>query len=225
MHTAELLNWCVYTMYIAKISLKIRACVYNAQPAVMGLSSFLLSLLTVDSMWACNIHVFVNVCIFMCYTHVHIFTELQVPTCTCACDCSLPSALDFKSLPRCPQESGMGACIFPTAGKGRGKVLGYLLSDITEEVTGVLRLSYYNGAKCSNGRSHVVNIFFQCEKGAGVVSDVNIFMYMSCVHICVHFLLCVYIHCTCYCTYVHMYMYMYKHVHASIIKYAPLHTT
>lgn len=144
----------------------------------------------------------------MCYT----CTELHVPTCTCACYCSLPSALDFESLPRCPQESGMGACMYPTAGAERGEVMGYLLSDITEEVTGVLSLSYYNGAKCSNGRTRVVNIFFQCEKGAGVVSDVNIFMY-TCVHVCVPFLLCVYmyIHCNCYCTYVHVHVSVYMH--------------
>ena len=143
----------------------------------------------------------------MCYTHVHTRTELRVPTCTCACDCSLPSALDFESLPRCPQESGMGACMYPTAGADRGEVMGYLLSDITEEVTGVLRLSYYNGAKCSNGRTRVVNIFFQCEKGAGVVSDVNILCTCVYTYVCLFF--CVYT-----CTYtvtvtVPTYMYMY----------------
>ena len=39
-----------------------------------------------------------------------------------------------------------------------------------EEVSGVLRLSYYNGDKCPGGRSHVVNVFFQCDKGSGAVS-------------------------------------------------------
>ena len=68
----------------------------------------------------------------------------------------------------------MGACKFTTEGTDQGEALGYLLSDITEEVTGVLKLSYYNGAKCSSGRSRVVHIFFQCEKGTGVVSDIHI---------------------------------------------------
>ena len=81
------------------------------------------------------------------------------------------SAIDVTSLARCPQHTGMGACRYPTSGKGEGEALGYLMGDIVEEVSGVLRLSYYNGDKCSgSGRSHSVNIFFQCEKGAGLVS-------------------------------------------------------
>ena len=64
----------------------------------------------------------------------------------------------------------MGACLFPNEGSDKGWALGYLLSDITEEVSGVLKLSYYNGAKCPSGKSHTVNIFFQCEKGSGPVS-------------------------------------------------------
>lgn len=138
------------------------------------------------------------------------------------CDCSFPSALDFKSLPRCPQESGMGACMFPAAGKDRGEAWGYLLSDITEEVTGVLKLSYFNGAKCSkSGKNHVVHIFFQCEKGVGVVSDVNIFtvfmhtLYMLLyIHVHVQVFICVHVlsvsvctvHFTCTVAYLYIYI-------------------
>ena len=160
----------------------------------MGSSSFLMTVLTDCRLYVCMQYTCTCICtrkyIYM-FIHMCTCTELQVPTCACACDCSLPSALDFNSLPRCPQESGMGACRFPTAGKGGGEVLGYLLSDITEEVTGVLRLSYYNGAKCSSGKSHVVNILFQCEKGAGVVSDMNICITYVYMYVCIFF--CVYI--------------------------------
>ena len=73
----------------------------------------------------------------------------------------------------------MGACKFPTAGSDEGEVLGYLMGDMVEEVTGVLRLSYYNGAKCAgSGKSRTVNIFFQCEMGAGLVSHT---MYRPCI--------------------------------------------
>ena len=69
----------------------------------------------------------------------------------------------------------MGACRFSTSGSEKGEAMGYLMGDMVEEVTGVLRLSYYNGAKCADsGRSRTVNIFFQCEKGAGLVSLIMI---------------------------------------------------
>lgn len=125
-----------------------------------------------------------HACLSYISNELHVFFPVHIHVHTCTMyidfyDCSLPSALDTKSLPRCPQVTGMGACMFPTAGEDQGEALGYLLSDITEEVTGVLRLSYYNGAKCSNsGRSHVVHILFQCEKGSGVVS--GMYMYNVC---------------------------------------------
>ena len=73
----------------------------------------------------------------------------------------------------------MGACRFPTAGSEKGEVMGYLMGDIVEEVKGVLRLSYYNGAKCvGSGKSRTVNIFFQCEKGAGLVSLPYIYTFL-----------------------------------------------
>ena len=98
---------------------------------------------------------------------------------------SFASALNFEALSHCPQEPGMGACMFPSTGSEPGKALGYLMGDIVEEVTGVLRLSYYNGAKCEgSGRSHVVNIFFQCEQGSGAVRLVyNTYIIMSVVTI------------------------------------------
>ena len=107
---------------------------------------------------------------------------------------SLSSSLDFEDLPHCPQKSGMGACMFPTSGSEEGVALGYLLGDMIEEATGVLRLSYYNGDKCeSSGRSHVVNIYFQCEKGSGMVGDMYMYMYM---HVLIH----LHVHiCTCTC--------------------------
>ena len=83
----------------------------------------------------------------------------------------------------------MGACNFSTSGSDQGTALGYLLGDITEEVTGVLKLSYYNGAKCESGKNHVVNIFFQCDKVSGVVSRASLYSY-TCVHA----------QCTCTCT-------------------------
>ena len=79
----------------------------------------------------------------------------------------------------------MGACRFPTSdSKGGGEAMGYLMGDIVEEVTGVLRLSYYNGAKCSgSGRSRTVHIFFQCEKGAAIVSYTHTHTHTHCVQI------------------------------------------
>ena len=105
-------------------------------------------------------------------------------------NCYTYSALDFEALPQCPKESGMGACMFPTSGSDPGIAIGYLMSDIIEEVTGVLRLSYYNGVKCGgeNSRNHVVNIYFQCEQGFGMVREyvhilyiVYIYMYVYCI--------------------------------------------
>ena len=64
----------------------------------------------------------------------------------------------------------MGACMFPSSSSDQGVALGYLQGDMVEEVTGVLRLSYYNGAKCeASGKSHTVNIFFQCDMASGLV--------------------------------------------------------
>ena len=91
--------------------------------------------------------------------------------------------------------------MFPTSGSEEGVALGYLLGDMVEEATGVLRLSYYNGDKCeSSGRSHVVNIYFQCEKGSGMVGDM--YMYMYIVHVYMHVLIHLHV-------YIYMYMYMY----------------
>ena len=74
----------------------------------------------------------------------------------------------------------MGACLYPTNQYGKGVALGFMHGDIIEESTGVLRLSYYNGAKCPSGRSHVVNIFFQCQKGLGLVSGCGLIV--NCAH-------------------------------------------
>ena len=79
--------------------------------------------------------------------------------------------LDLGRLPNCPQEPYLAACKFSTSAYEPGEALGYLMGDIVEEVTGVLRLSYYNGAKCAgSGKTRTVNIFLQCDMKTGVVS-------------------------------------------------------
>lgn len=67
----------------------------------------------------------------------------------------------------------MGACRYSSdGGEGVGgrKVLGYVTGDLVEESSGRLRLSYYNGDPCANGRKSVVHVYFQCAAGEGAVS-------------------------------------------------------
>ena len=75
----------------------------------------------------------------------------------------------MKSLSHCPAKPGMGACRYSSDG-GEGKVLGYVTGDLVEESSGRLRLSYYNGDSCANGRKSVVHVYFQCAAGEGAVS-------------------------------------------------------
>ena len=49
-------------------------------------------------------------------------------------------------------------------------MLGYVTGDLVEESSGRLRLSYYNGDMCTNGRKSVVHVYFQCAAGEGAVS-------------------------------------------------------
>ena len=79
----------------------------------------------------------------------------------------------MKDLSHCPAKPGMGACRYSSdGGKGVGgrKVLGYVTGDLVEESSGRLRLSYYNGDPCANGRKSVVHVYFQCAAGEGAVS-------------------------------------------------------
>ena len=79
----------------------------------------------------------------------------------------------MEHLSHCPAKPGMGACRYSSdGGKGEGgrKVLGYVTGDLVEESSGRLRLSYYNGDTCANGRKSVVHVYFQCAAGEGAVS-------------------------------------------------------
>ena len=64
----------------------------------------------------------------------------------------------------------MGACRYSSDGSEGGRVLGYVTSDLVEERSGRLRLSYYNGDRCANGRKSAVHVYFQCAAGGGAVS-------------------------------------------------------
>ena len=79
----------------------------------------------------------------------------------------------MKGLSHCPAKRGMGACRYSSGGGegvGGRKVLGYVTGDLVEESSGRLRLSYYNGDPCANGRKSVVHVYFQCAAGEGAVS-------------------------------------------------------
>lgn len=65
----------------------------------------------------------------------------------------------------------MGACRYSSDGGEGGRVLGYVTSDLVEERNGRLRLSYYNGDTCANGRKSAVHVYFQCAPGEGAVSQ------------------------------------------------------
>ncbi len=46
----------------------------------------------------------------------------------------------------------------------------YVTGDLVTVREGLLRLTYYNGDKCENGRSSVVFVEFKCDPDVGAVS-------------------------------------------------------